>query len=156
MSHTNAQTNTHLRPAQAHRPLRANEPQPKEHRGEQHAREHDAQRGVRGPIARRRALGEPDALEGGLDGRRGGGARLRPLAVAADDGALEAVDELGERDVLAVLEDVDRLEVLVRPVPKLEAKEVARVRGRAPAELDCDGGAEVRCAREGDTFREKG
>ena len=81
---------------------------------------------------------------------------MRPLAVAADDGALEAVDELGEWDVLAVLEDMDRVEVLVGAVTELEPQEVARVGRRAAPELDCDGGAEVRCAREGDTFREKG
>ena len=74
---------------------------------------------------------------------------MRPLAVAADDGALEAVDELGEWDVLAVLEDMDRLEVLVGAVTELEPQEVARVGRRAAPELDCDGGTEVRCVRKG-------
>ena len=56
---------------------------------------------------------------------------------------LKAVDELGERDVLAVVEDVNCFESLVCAIAEPETEEVARV-GRGPAaKLDGEGGAEV-------------
>lgn len=129
---------THLGTSEADSPPATHDARGEEHKEDGDERQEHADGRVRDSAARRRALRKTQ------DGGRGGdGARLGPLAVAVDDGVLEAVDELGERDVLAVLEDVDRAEVLARPVAELEAEEVARVgRGRA-AQLDRDRGPEV-------------
>lgn len=94
-----------------------------------------------------------DTAARGVD-RRGGcasngevaaaAARARPLPVVLDLVVLGAVDELGERDVAIVAEDVERLEVTVRgTVLELEAEVVTRVGVRAPAELDREGGRKV-------------
>lgn len=56
---------------------------------------------------------------------------------------LKAVNELSQRDVLAVVEDVNGTELLFSAVPKLEAQELAGVRWRRTAELDGNGGAVV-------------
>lgn len=88
-------------------------------------------------------------------------ASARPLLVAVDDGVLcklsawtripgkrtpylEAVDELGERDVLLVAKDVDRPEVLLgSAVLELETQEVADIRRHRAAQLNREHGSEV-------------
>ena len=55
---------------------------------------------------------------------------------------LKTVDELGERNILAVAEDMDGAEVLVGAVPELEPQELAGV-GRRPAELNSQSRAKI-------------
>ena len=49
---------------------------------------------------------------------------------------LETVDELGQRDILTVTEDVDGAELLVGTVLELEPQELASIGGRSTAELN--------------------
>lgn len=58
---------------------------------------------------------------------------------------LETVDELSQRDVLTVSEDVYGAELFVSAVPKFEPQELAGVRRRSAAKLDGDGRAVVSC-----------
>ncbi len=136
---------TYLGASETDGALAAHDLADEEREQEHHERERHADGDVRERVAGSRALGQSEDLARGVDGRRR--AHLRPLAVAVDDRVLEAVDELRERDVLAVLEDVDRAELLVRAVAELEAEEVARVRRGRAAQLDRDGRAEVSCGR---------
>lgn len=55
---------------------------------------------------------------------------------------LSTIDELGQRDISIVAEDVDILE-LAGSVPESDAEEVTDIRGRAAAELDSHGRGEV-------------
>lgn len=78
-------------------------------------------------------------------GRNGlAGTDFPPLAVVGDYRVLALVDELGERDVFPVAEDVHGLS-RVRAVPELEAEEVACVGGRAADELNHQAGGRIRC-----------
>lgn len=56
---------------------------------------------------------------------------------------LKAVNELRQRDVFLVTEDVDRLEVVRSTVLELEAQEVTHIRGTATAQLDRERRCEV-------------
>lgn len=93
------------------------------------------------------------------NGGRFGAADLHPLLVAGDGGVLffsfrvklnndsvitnlSAVDELSQRDISMVAEDVDITE-LVGSVLELDAEEVADVGGRAAAELNGNGRGKV-------------
>ena len=49
---------------------------------------------------------------------------------------LKTVDELGEGDILMVVEDVDSFEIAFCPVPELEPQELTSVGWRCPAELN--------------------
>lgn len=81
--------------------------------------------------------------EGG--GRSGpAGTNLPPLAVVGDHRVLALVDELSERDVSPVAEDMHGLSRL-RAVGELEAEEVACVGGRAADELNHQAGGRIRC-----------
>lgn len=81
--------------------------------------------------------------------RKGGGScrpagtDLPPLTVVGDHGVLALVDELGERDVSPVAEDVHSLS-RVRAVRELETEEVACVGGRTADELNHQAGGRVR------------
>lgn len=70
-------------------------------------------------------------------------ASLSPLAVAVDDGILETVNELGERNILVVIEDVDSLEGAVGAISELEPQELTGIWGRSTAELNSESRAEV-------------
>lgn len=59
-----------------------------------------------------------------------------PFLVAADHGSLETVDELGERDILMVVEDVDSVEIALCTVPELEPQELTSVGWWSPAEFN--------------------
>ena len=62
-----------------------------------------------------------------------------------DNAYLEAVDELGQRNILLVPEDVDRLEVLGRSILELEPEEVADIRCTRATELNRQSRSEVGC-----------
>ncbi len=49
---------------------------------------------------------------------------------------LETVNELGKRDILMVVEDVNGLEIALCPVPELEPQELTSIGRRCSAELN--------------------
>ena len=59
---------------------------------------------------------------------------------------LDAVDELGERDISLVTENVNGPEFFIGPVLEVEPEEVAVVWERAATKLDCDRGRKLRCS----------
>ena len=134
---------TYLRSGEANCTAATNDLDGEEHREQNDERKRNADHRVHCRASGGRLLREAEDLARSVDGAYR--ARLGPLAVRGDDRVLEAVDELGERDVLAVPEDVDRAELLVGAVPELEAQELACVWWRRAAELDREGGAVVGC-----------
>jgi len=62
-----------------------------------------------------------------------------PLPVAGDSGTLSTVDELSQRDICVVTEDVDVLEAVRGTVLEFDAEEVAEIGGRSTAQLNSNG-----------------
>jgi hypothetical protein len=115
-----------------------------EERSKEEKRDHAARNGGETEVALRDGL----RTGGGNLGERATVADGAPLLVVADLVLLDAVDELRERDVGAVAERVDDLEVSVgRAVLDLETEVVARIVLIAAAELDRQSRGEVRWPR---------